>query len=239
MAQPGLAFVLAVAEATALREREHVREGRVETALVLEEAELARPGVSISTPPPFELDELATRRGVAAPVIAAQPANGLHVAADQPIRERRLADTRRADEADRAARCDVRAQLVEPFARHGAHAHEGDVDRRAADRFEQRREIRIEVPLCSARPPAWRRVPDRAHVALEPPLVEVAVHGRHDEEHVDVHRDELAFRLGARGATDQRGSPVEDVLDRRAVGTVDDRDPVADDRALEFCPAFS
>ena len=44
------------------------------------------------------------RRRVAAAVVVAQARDRLHVAPEQPVRERRLADARRADEADGAAR---------------------------------------------------------------------------------------------------------------------------------------
>jgi len=127
--------------------------------------------VSISTPPPFELDELATARGVAAPVIAAQPANGLHVAADQPIRERRLADTRRADEADRAAgaMCARSSSSPSPTRRSRARGGRRIAARPIASSSGARSASRS--TLFSTNHRLGARVPDRAHVALEPPLV--------------------------------------------------------------------
>ncbi len=124
---------------------------------------------------------------------------------------------------------DVRAELVEARAGRRARAHDGHADRGALDRLEQRREIGVEIDLVEHDDGLRAAVPDRRHVALEAALVEVAVRGRDDEEHVDVHRDDLRLALRAGRAPHERGTPIAHVLNRRAVGAVDNRDPVADD----------
>ena len=80
-------------------------------------------------------------------LVVAQFADGLRLTPEQAVRERRFADARGADEADRLAAADVGAQLVEPLPRRRARAHHGHADRRAADGFEHRREIGVEVDL--------------------------------------------------------------------------------------------
>ena len=77
-------------------------------------------------------------------------------------------------------------------------------------------------------------VPYGRDVALEPPLIEVAVDSRHDEEHVDVGSDDLRLGERARGAADQCRAALKDALNRRAIRAVDDGDPVANDGPFGF-----
>ncbi len=129
---------------------------------------------------------------------------------------------------------DVRAKLVETLPRRGARANDRHADRGAIDGLEHWREIGFEIDLVQHDDGLGAAVPHGATVALEPPLVEVAVRGRHDEEHVDVDGDDL--RLGERsgGAAQQRRAALEHVLNRRAIRAVDDGDPIADDGTLEL-----
>ena len=184
---------------------------------------------------PGELDELARRRRVPAALVVAQSADGLHLAAEQAVRQRRFADARRADEADRLAGADVaRAARRAPspdaaLARTtgtpiAARPMASSIGARSASRSTLFSTMTGSAPLFHT----------ARHVALEPSLVEVAVHGRHDEEHVDVDGDDLRLGERAGGAPQQRRASLEHVLNRRAIDAVDDRDPIADDRTLEL-----
>ena len=126
------------------------------------------------------------------------------------------------------------AQIVEADSSRRARAHHRHADRRALDRLEQRPEVGIEIDFVQHDDGLCAAVPDRRHVALEAALVEVAIRGRDDEEHVDVRRDDLRLAFRAGRAPDERRTPIEHVLNRRAIDAVDDRDPVADDRAAEL-----
>ena len=121
-----------------------------------------------------------------------------------------------------------------PDASRRARADHRHADRRALDRLEQRPEVGVEIDFVQHDDGLCAAVPDRRHVALEAALVEVAIRGGDDEEHVDVRRNHLRLAFRAGRAPDERGTPIAHVLNRRAVDAVDDRDPVADDRAAEL-----
>ena len=165
-----------------------------------------------------------------------KPATACDVFADQPVRERRLADARRADEPT------VCRDGYEHEARRGP-PRKPRSRARAARRSRRARSLRASGRdprrdrSCSARRQARRRCSTRPPRSARGALVEVAVHGRDDEEHVDVDGDHLRFARGACGAPQQSGAPLEHVLDRRAVRAVDDGDPVADDGPLELARA--
>ena len=196
--------------------------------------ELAQPGRIDQHAAARQLDELPRRRRMPAALVVAQSADSLRFAAEQAIHQRRLADARRADEADRLAGADVGAQLVDAIAGRGARAHDRHADRGALDRLEQRRQIRLRVDLVQHDDGLGAAVPDGRDVALEPALVELAVHGRNDEEHVDVGGDDLRLGERTRRAPHQRRAPLEHVLNRRAILAVDDGDPIADDWPLDL-----
>src|SRR5688572_33178128 len=98
----------AVAETATLGECGNVREARLDAADVVEQPELAQARRVDQHAAAGQLDELACRRRVPPAIIVAQPFDGLHLSPQQPIRQRRLADARRADEADGLAGTNVR-----------------------------------------------------------------------------------------------------------------------------------
>ena len=231
----GLALVLAVAETAALRERGDVREARLDAADVVEQPELAQPGVSMSTPPPGS--SMSCRA-----VVVCRPRSSLRnpptACASRPssaIRQRRLADARRADEPDGLARADVaraaRRRLrptLRSRARRARRSRRDSIASSSGARSASRSTLLSTIDGLGA------AAPDGRHETLEPALVEVAVDGRHDEEHVDVDGDDLRLVERAGGAPQQRRAPLEHVLNRRAVRAVDDGDPIADDGPLEL-----
>ncbi len=196
------------------------------------------PGVSMSTPPPASS---MSWRAVVVCRPRSSPRSAPTACASRPSKRFVSDDLPTPDEPMKpdgfaAARCAHEAPRCPPPDAALARTTGTPIAARL-DGFEHRREVRVEIDFVEHDDGLGAAVPHGRDVTLEAPLVELAIDGRDDEEHVDVDADDLRLRERAGGAAQQRGAPLEHVLDRRAIGAVDDGHPVADDGALDLASA--
>ena len=145
--------------------------------------------------------ELARGRRVPAPLVGRPHGPGrLHVGSDQPVHERRLAHTRRADQRDGPARGGMRPQLLDPEHRDRAR----DDHRRGRRRPLDRLDVAGVIAFGIVAEIGFREHHDRLGPALEredelafqPPQVGTVLERLRDEHRVDVRGDHLRVAGG-------------------------------------------
>jgi len=227
-----LALVAAIAEAALLGERGDVGEAGVDSARVLDQAELAHTGCVDENPAAGQHDKLTACGRVAAAAILTQRFGALDLATQKAVDERGLADARRADEGDSGAPAEVGAQGVSAVTRPGAYEHGRHAEGDRVDSLRQRVDP-AEVDFVEDDDRRGAAVPNGGEVALEAAQIEVAVGRGDDEEEIDVGGDYLAAARFAGRPADKSRAPLEDVMDDGTFYTVSNGNPVAYHRAPE------
>ncbi len=222
-----LRAMCAVVEPTSLRQLGDVGERAVEIAFPkLQLAETRRVDQERAVP---QRMELAVARRVPAPTVVSKVPDRHQLAPGERVHERRLADARRADQDDRASLAQVPVECLEPFARDVAHRVHRDADRDRL-RLEHHRGVVVHVELRQHDDGVSAAVPGSCEITLQPAHVEVAVEPRDDEHRVDVRDEHVLVRLEPGSLPRHLRPPREHGLDRVALASVDDDDPVADRR---------
>ena len=156
----GLGRVRAVVEAAAEHELLDIRERLAEALRESQSCSSRSPGVSTTSPPPGSSTSCRC-------VVVCRPSPSSsrigrrreQLLAGERVHERRLADARRAEQRDRAARSEVRADDVEPVSREvrdGVHRH---AERDRLDLDDAQRVRRGRGRSSSGRSRAARRSP--------------------------------------------------------------------------------
>ena len=188
------------------------------------------PGVSISSAPLGQRQQLARHRRVAAaPVARAHGADRLALVAQQRVDERRLARARRTEQDGRRLRLKQRRDRRDRVLVVDAHGERvGDAEPRA-DRPRQRRQPTASRSAfvsanAAGTPPANASATSRSRAA------HLGIGQRLDDEHeVDVRREHLRGERRARGPPRDEAAALEHERDR-AVGV--ERHPVAGRRRV-------
>ena len=142
-----LSPVRTVGEAAERCRRGDVVEGLGEALLRLPEAQLAHPGRVEEKPACREAKQLAVRRRVAAAAVGSEVARGHQRLACQAVDERRLADARRPEGGDGAARGEVRRELLDAFSGEVADDVHRNADRRQLHLEDRRLDVRAQIGL--------------------------------------------------------------------------------------------
>ena len=150
------------------------------------------------------------------------------VRAGEPVHERRLPSSGRAEEDERLRRAEQRAHVLDPLARDVAHRVDGNTDGDALCLGELSWVV-AQVELREHDHRIRAAVPRRREVALEATRVEVLVEPGDEDDGVDVRDEDVLLGLQPRRLARDLRPAREERLDREAVaGRVADDDPVAD-----------
>src|SRR5918996_1652898 len=230
---PGLPPVGAVAEPARRGQLGHVREGLVDAVARLPEAQLAHAGRVEDEAAARQRDQLPVRRRVPALAVLTDVCDVLPLAPQEPVDERRLPDTGRAEQRARAVALEVPRETVEAGSVRRAHDVDGDAER---DRLHPRRragDVVGQVALVEDDDRVGAAVPAGGQVTLEAAHVEVGAERAHEEDDVHVGGHDLLARPAGRLPREDRPARQESV-DRGGVRIrrVADGHPVADRRQV-------
>ena len=211
-----------------------VGKGRVDPAIVFDQSQLAHARGVDEHPTTGQQHELAARRRVAAAgIVFPDVAHVLDLATHQPVDQRRLADSRRADEANGGPASYMLAQCVDANPGEGTHLDSRNAQRHRGDGLGQRSKVVDEIDLVEHDDRVCPALPDRGQVALDPPRIEIAVRRGDEAEDVDVGRDHLRGGVRVRRAADHGRPPPQDMMNDGALGVVGHGNPVTDGRAID------
>ena len=230
----GFAPVRAIAEPALLGQRLDVGERLAEALVRIPEGHRAQTRRVDEHATARQHDQFPRSRRVAPALIAlADVAGVLHVGADQPVDQRRLPHSGRADERDRPADPGVPMQVVDAFAVDRARDDDVHARRDAEHRGLGVLALRHEVALRQHHDRGRAAVVHEHQLPFEPAEVRPVRQRLHDEHRVDVRGDDLRATRRAvhRIAAHELGRSRQDRRDREAfafVGVVlDDEHPVA------------
>src|SRR5207248_1457713 len=125
----------------------------------------------------------------------------LHAAADQRIDERRFADARRPEERRRAAETQYLAQLRNAVAAQRARGKDRNTLGNRCELVGPLTRIVAEIGLVHDDDRRRAALPREREIPLETPDVEIAIERRHEQDAVDVGRNDLLLGRSARGGT--------------------------------------